>query len=68
MDEILTKLERNKVNRYKDVHKSKARIHTWLAWQNPPGLPMGTSIKKNLFDTNKELCLLFIEWIKKLFD
>ncbi len=67
VDMALSKLEADKVNKYKPVHKSKARIHTWLAWQKTPGTPMGLAIKKTFLDTNKELCLKFVRWINILF-
>lgn len=53
-------------NLYKSVHKSKAVIHTWLAWHDEPGESLGTAIKKKLFSTDKELCLRFTEWLKAL--
>ncbi len=64
----LNNLEVDEVNKYKPVHKSKAIIHTWLAWQETPGTPMGLAIKKTFLDTNKELCLKFVDWINKLFN
>ncbi len=51
---------------YKKVHKSKAKIHTWLAWQNEPGTSLGTAINKKLFDVDKELCLSFRNWLVEL--
>lgn len=68
VEESLEKLEANGVNKYKSVHKSKARIHTWLAWQETPGTPMGLAIKKTFLDTNKELCLKFVDWTNNLFN
>lgn len=32
VDETLSRLESNGMNRYSTVHHEKARIHTWLAW------------------------------------
>ncbi|MCG8701532.1 MAG: hypothetical protein MI922_26005, partial [Bacteroidales bacterium] len=46
VEESLDKIESSGVNNYKAIHKSKARIHTWLAWQETPGTPMGLAIKK----------------------
>jgi hypothetical protein len=68
VDESLSKIELDKVNKYKDIHKSKARIHTWLAWQETPGVPMGLAIKMTYLDTNKELCQKFVNWINDLFN
>ena len=49
------------------MHKSKAEIHTWLAWQEEPGTPMGQAITKQYLDTNKELAKKFIGWLDNLF-
>lgn len=68
VEHSLDKLEIKGINKYKAVHKSKARIYTWLAWQETPGTPMGLAIKKTFLDTNKELCLKFVDWINKLFN
>ena len=36
--------------RFPEVHKIKARVHTWLAWQKEPGKPLGQAITKQYFD------------------
>ncbi len=68
VNETLESLEINKLNNYKPIHKSKARIHTWLAWQENPGTPMGLAITRSFLNANNELCNLFINWINKLFN
>lgn len=68
VDATLKYLEENKLNRYKPVHHAKARIHTWLAWQNDPGMPMGTAITCQILSVDKELCGRFVSWLCKLFD
>ena len=64
----LKHLEENGLNRYKSMHHAKARIHTWLAWQDEPGMPMGTAITCRVLSTDKELCGRFVSWLCKLFD
>lgn len=68
VDIVLKRLEDNKLNRYKLVHHAKARMHTWLAWQDEPGMPMGTAITKRVLSTDGELCTRFVEWLCRLFD
>ena len=34
---VLSELEAEGIQRYKQVHRSKAKIHTFLAWQDEPG-------------------------------
>ncbi len=53
---------------YKDIHKAKARIHTWLAWQEDPGTPMGLAITKSYLNHNHELAIRFITWLNTLFN
>ena len=63
----LQDIEIKELNKYKQTHKAKARIHTWLAWQEDPGTPMGLSITKRYLTTDETNCLKFIEWLKNLF-
>ncbi|GAB4032068.1 DUF3226 domain-containing protein [Spirosoma jeollabukense] len=67
-EEILTKIETDRLNKYKTIHSSKALIHTWLAWQEEPGTPMGLSITKTYLKHNSELCQRFIVWLDALFN
>lgn len=55
-------------HRFRNVHESKARIHTWLAWQKEPGKPMGQAITAHYLDANASHAQQFITWIRKLFD
>ncbi len=32
----------------------KSVLHTWLAWQEEPGLPFGTALKTGIFETDRE--------------
>ncbi len=65
---ILDQLEAEGLNKYKAIHKSKAKIHTWLAWQKSPGTPLGSAITKKYFDANNKEAQKFIQWIRDLFD
>lgn len=67
-DEVLSAIETEGINNYKKAHHSKARIHTWLAWQDEPGTAMGTAITKQILSTNGDLCMTFVNWLRKLFD
>lgn len=48
-------------------HVAKANIHTWLAWQEQPGTPMGSAIKAQYLDSDAVHVVAFVNWIKKLF-
>lgn len=68
VDNALSEIEEEKLNQYKEIHKSKARIHTWLAWQENPGTPMGLAITKKYLSTTPIICQDFISWLNKLFN
>ena len=53
---------------FKKVHFSKALIHTYLAWQNEPGKPIGQSITAHSLKPDTEIATIFIEWLKRSFN
>jgi len=53
--------------KFPDKSFSKANIHTWLAWQEPPGLPFGTAITAMYFGVDSPEALRFVRWFKQLF-
>lgn len=53
--------------KFKSQHKCKAQIHTWLAWQEDPGTPMGLSITKKYLDAGSPNCGDFLLWLRRLF-
>ena len=55
------------IAKFKTVHKPKAEIHTWLAWQEEPGTPMGQAITKQYLETKNDLAKNFISWLDNLF-
>jgi hypothetical protein len=44
------------------------QIHTWLAWQKRPGIPMGLAITAHYLDASAPAAQLFVRWIRRLFD
>ena len=54
--------------RYPNRHRSKALIHTWLAWQQNPGRPMGTAIKAGYLQHDAPIALAFVAWLRRLFE
>jgi hypothetical protein len=64
----LDDIETRQLNKYSITHKSKAVIHTWLAWQKEPGTPMGLSITKRYLSADDATCHTFVHWLKNLFD
>lgn len=52
---------------YKDVHHSKALIHTWLSWQDEPGRPLGQAITANVLKPGSPSAKEFADWLRRLF-
>jgi hypothetical protein len=68
---ILSEIENKNLNNYNknsDNQRKKALIHTWLAWQESPGTPMGSAITKSYLTTQHDLCQQFITWLNSLFN
>jgi len=54
--------------RFPQTQEMKANIHTWLAWQEEPGKPMGQAITKRYLDATAPHAQQLISWLRKLFD
>lgn len=67
-NKIIGDIQNELAAKFKPIHQSKALIHTWLAWQESPGTPMGLAITKSYLDHNHELCVLFVAWLNRLFN
>ena len=48
--------------------ESKARVHTWLAWQEVPGETMGLAIKCGDVRHDSATALSFLGWVRALFN
>jgi hypothetical protein len=48
-------------------HASKAAIHTWLAWQEPPGERFGAALSQKILDPHADSAMPFVGWFKKLY-
>lgn len=53
--------------RFNESNKAKAIIHTWLAWQENPGKPLGTAITARYLDPSVDLVDVLVSWLKRLF-
>ena len=52
---------------FKDVHRSKAVIHTYLAWHDKPGYPLGRAITKQALRPHTDIAIKFTDWLRQLF-
>ncbi|WP_299438212.1 DUF3226 domain-containing protein [uncultured Rhodospira sp.] len=57
----------NDLRLFKDAHQSKAEIHTWLAWQEDPGTPMGLAIRKKYLNPDRGKVPDFLKWVERVF-
>lgn len=53
---------------FSGVHMDKAHIHTWLAWQDEPGLRMGIAIKNKVLNHAHERTKAFAKWFADLYE
>lgn len=49
-------------------HLSKAIVHTFLAWQDSPGRPLGQAITAQALRPNTATARAFSDWLKLLFE
>ncbi len=54
--------------RFRPGHRQKANVHTWLAWQEDPGTPLGQAITKRYLDAEAAYAHQLVDWIRRLFD
>lgn len=67
INDTLKNIERQGLNQYSLIHKSKATIHSWLSLQSDPGIPMGLGITKRYLTTDEETCSRLVNWLKELY-
>ncbi len=65
--ECVNKAKDKKLSSFKDRHQKKAEIHTYLAWQDEPGMPIGQAITAKILDAKHPLAQDFSDWLKALF-
>jgi hypothetical protein len=53
--------------RFVETYATKALIHTWLAWQDDPGTPLGQAITKRYFDADGPHVNQLLAWLTRLF-
>lgn len=53
---------------FKAVHRDKALVHTWLAWQDQPGAQLHEAIKFKILDAASPKADAFAAWFRNLFE
>lgn len=65
--QCVAQAQANNLTTFKLVHQSKAIIHTYLAWHDEPGSPLGRAITKQALRPQTEIAIRFTEWLRQLF-
>lgn len=52
---------------YRDVHRDKANIHSWLAWQDEPGQQLHDAVKQRILRPDSPYAQPFVNWFRELF-
>lgn len=52
---------------FKDVHSTKAAVHTWLAWQDEPGKQLHQAVHHRVLDPEKPNSRPFVNWFRHVF-
>ncbi len=52
---------------FKSTHRSKAFVHTYLAWQDEPGRPLGQAITARVLRGKTSTADAFVNWLTTLF-
>jgi hypothetical protein len=45
----------------------KGQLHSWLAWQEEPGMSYGHALRRKYFDHESTVATAFVAWFKKLY-
>lgn len=53
---------------FKDAALQKAIVHTWLAWRDEPGTPLGQAVTKRYLDPGAKHGQCLADWLTNLFD
>ena len=54
--------------RFHEIARDKANIHTWLAWQEKPGILLGQAISARYLDKDAPHAQKLTAWIRNLFE
>jgi hypothetical protein len=65
--QCVKKARENQATTFKELDLSKAVIHTYLAWQDEPGRPMGQAITKQALRPHTDIAIKFTDWLTRLF-
>lgn len=53
---------------FRDVHREKAQLHAWLAWQDPPGRQLHDAVRARILPPAPPVTDAFVSWFRRLFE
>lgn len=53
---------------YRDAHRDKAAIHTWLALQDSPGSQLHQAVLQKILDPRSPHAQPFVAWFRRLYE
>ena len=53
---------------YRNAHTNKAKLYSWLSWQDPPVQNPGRALRSGALDATVPATQTFIKWFRKLYD
>ncbi|MEH2112335.1 DUF3226 domain-containing protein [Nostoc sp.] len=59
---------KNKGASFKDSYLDKAKIYTWLVWQEEPERQLYQAIKYGILNPQHPKAQVFVTWFKTLYD
>lgn len=63
----VVKQAQNKGAPFRPTHHDKARVHTFLAWQDPPGRQLHQAIQQRFLDPRSAAAASFVAWFRRLY-
>lgn len=54
--------------KFKPIHRSKAEVATWLAWQKQPGHGLYRIVEDNLIDLNSDMFQELRDWLNHIYE
>lgn len=53
---------------FRDTHREKAELHTWLAWQDPPGRQLHDAVRARKLPPAPPVTGPFVAWFRQIFE
>jgi hypothetical protein len=69
LNQVKSAIDALKPQKFKTIHRSKAEVATWLAWQKKPGhgLYWAAHSRNNLLDAGSSPYTELVDWLKRVY-